>query len=427
MPELFSINTPEDSERIVHILDALANLDISIQINNDALSQNSMTEELRNKTRASLVFWSNTSHNNSSIRELADKSQQENKLIHILIDNLRLSQIPEPVEPDEIIRLSNWSGNQNDPEWKKLTSHIKSKITPIWVKEQLQQERDNTQAERENTQIEISKAKNIQDLLDKEINDHNIFRQRNAEHIANLNASEESLRNSETALREEKQKTEQLTKELAKFTKRKFSTSALSFTALATLLIGMIGVYVLLTMPIKKHANEITKTLIDVKTVHASTVKQVSALKSTAQEKERQTSSALKNLSIIEEKYADLKSYFDKLKKQNQSLLEKNNSLQTTLTSNADALNQHNDKLSSLKNDLDKTKKELAQTKSLASKTQKAFEATKKKLQTAETANNTIKKNAYAEIANIKKNYSREISTLRKRIIQLQKSKPQAQ
>src|SRR5262245_11284080 len=89
------------------------------------------------KSRCARAFWSATSVSSDNVRHEATVAKQQGKLISVLLEPLRAEQFPMGLYAQQAANLSGWSGDYDHDEWKKFRREFETKLTPLWVRRQI--------------------------------------------------------------------------------------------------------------------------------------------------------------------------------------------------------------------------------------------------------------------------------------------------
>ena len=136
MTDIFFSYSAKDRERVRPIYQALTAAgfnvfwDLEIPAGKD---WDTFIKEQLAEARSAIVFWSLASIASDNVRHEATVAKEQRKLVPVLLDPLRVEQFPMGLFNTQAARLHEWSGNGDDPEWKKLLSEIENKAMPAWA------------------------------------------------------------------------------------------------------------------------------------------------------------------------------------------------------------------------------------------------------------------------------------------------------
>jgi hypothetical protein len=134
--DIFFFYSAKDRERVRPIYEALTAVgfdifwDLQIPAGKD---WDTLIKEQLAEARSAIVFWSLASIASDNVRHEATVAKQQSKLVPVLLDPLRVEQFPMGLFNTQAARLHEWSGNDDDPEWKKLLFEIENKAMPAWA------------------------------------------------------------------------------------------------------------------------------------------------------------------------------------------------------------------------------------------------------------------------------------------------------
>jgi hypothetical protein len=148
------------------------------------------------KSKCAMAFWSATSASSDNVRHEAMVAKQQGKLISVLLEPLAVDQFPMGLYAQQAANLSGWNGDFGHDEWRKFRREFEAKLTPLWVRRQIDEieaELVGERARREGAerrdkvlQAQIAKEAEIQQDLKQE-------RDKVLDEVAALNARVEKL------------------------------------------------------------------------------------------------------------------------------------------------------------------------------------------------------------------------------------------
>ena len=89
------------------------------------------------KSKCAMAFWSATSVSSDNVRHEAMVAKQQGKLISVLLEPLTAEQFPMGLYAQQAANLSGWSGDYSHDEWRKFQREFEGKLTPLWVRRQI--------------------------------------------------------------------------------------------------------------------------------------------------------------------------------------------------------------------------------------------------------------------------------------------------
>jgi hypothetical protein len=148
------------------------------------------------KSKCAMAFWSATSVSSDNVRHEAMVAKQQGKLISVLLEPLTIDQFPMGLYAQQAANLSGWNGDFGHDEWRKFRREFEAKLTPLWVRRQIDEieaELVGERARREGAErrdkvlkAQIAKEAEIQQDLKQE-------RDKALDEVAALNATVEKL------------------------------------------------------------------------------------------------------------------------------------------------------------------------------------------------------------------------------------------
>jgi hypothetical protein len=189
-----------DRDRVRVIHDALTaegfdvfwDQEVEAGIDWDTWIRNHLTQ-----SKCVLVFWSNQSIESDNVRHEATVAKRQNKLIHALLDPLTAEQFPMGLYTVQAANLTDWKGDAEDAEWKKLCREVEHKLTPLWVKRQIAEVEAELVAERARLAGAQSREKVLQAQIVKEVQAQGDLKQqcdKAVDEATSLKATVEELR-----------------------------------------------------------------------------------------------------------------------------------------------------------------------------------------------------------------------------------------
>ena len=140
MTDIFFSYSSADRERVRPIRDALVEQGFEVFWDQEVPAGKDWDTWIRQhlaKSKCAMVFWSVTSVSSDNVRHEATVAKQQSKLVSVLLEPLTAQQFPMGLYTQQAANLSNWNGDRGHEEWCKLRRDYEDKLTPPWVRRQL--------------------------------------------------------------------------------------------------------------------------------------------------------------------------------------------------------------------------------------------------------------------------------------------------
>ena len=140
MTDIFFSYSSVDRERVRPIRDALVAQGFEVfwdQQVPTGLDWDSWIRQHLAKSKCAMAFWSAASVASDNVRHEATVAKQQGKLISVLLEPLTAEQFPMGLYAQQAANLSNWNGDQSGDEWRKFRREYEAKLTPLWVRRQI--------------------------------------------------------------------------------------------------------------------------------------------------------------------------------------------------------------------------------------------------------------------------------------------------
>src|SRR6516162_6641627 len=199
MTDIFFSYSSADRERVRPIRDALVAQGFEVFWDQQVpagMDWDTWIRQHLTKSKCAMAFWSATSVSSDNVRHEATVAKQQGKLISVLLEPLTAEQFPMGLYAQQAANLSGWSGDYSHDEWRKFRREFEAKLTPLWVRRQIDEieaELVGERARREGAerrdkvlQAQIAKEAEIQQDLKQE-------RDKVLDEVAALNARVEKL------------------------------------------------------------------------------------------------------------------------------------------------------------------------------------------------------------------------------------------
>ena len=128
-----------------------------------------------------MAFWSATSVVSDNVRHEATVAKQQGKLTSVLLEPLAAEQFPLGLYAQQAANLSGWGGDYGHDEWRKFRREFEAKLTPLWVRRQLDEleaelvgertRREGAERRDRTMQAQIAKEVELQQALKQERDD----------------------------------------------------------------------------------------------------------------------------------------------------------------------------------------------------------------------------------------------------------------
>ena len=140
MTDIFFSYSSADRERVRPIRNALAEQGFEVfwdQQVPTGIDWDSWIRQHLAKSKCAMAFWSATSVSSDNVRHEATVAKQQGKLISVLLEPLTAEQFPKGLYAQQAANLSDWNGDSGHQEWRKFRREFEAKLTPLWVRRQI--------------------------------------------------------------------------------------------------------------------------------------------------------------------------------------------------------------------------------------------------------------------------------------------------
>jgi len=148
--DIFFSYRSDDRERVRAVREALMTHGFDVFWDQEVptgKNWNTWILEALGRARCVVVFWSRTSVTSTNVHHEATIAREQDKLIPVLLDPLSASEFPLGHYTTQAARLTDWRGDELDPEWKRFLSDIEARITPSWISSTWRQKEAKLKAE----------------------------------------------------------------------------------------------------------------------------------------------------------------------------------------------------------------------------------------------------------------------------------------
>jgi hypothetical protein len=138
--DIFFSYSSADRERVRPIRDALVAQGFEVfwdQQVPPGMDWDTWIRQHLTKSKCAMAFWSATSVSSDNVRHEAMVAKQQGKLISVLLEPLTAEQFPMGLYAQQAANLSGWNGDHSHDEWRKFRREFEAKLTPLWVRRQL--------------------------------------------------------------------------------------------------------------------------------------------------------------------------------------------------------------------------------------------------------------------------------------------------
>jgi chromosome segregation ATPase len=184
MTDIFFSYSSADRERVRPIRDALAEQGFEVFWDQQVpagMDWDTWIRQHLTKSKCAMAFWSATSVSSDNVRHEATVAKQQGKLISVLLEPLTAEQFPMGLYAQQAANLSGWSGDYSHDEWRKFRREFEAKLTPLWVRRQIDEieaelvgertRREGAERRDRTMQGQIAKEVEVQQILKRERDD----------------------------------------------------------------------------------------------------------------------------------------------------------------------------------------------------------------------------------------------------------------
>src|SRR5580704_14012922 len=120
------------------------------------------------EAKCAIVAWSLHSVASDNVRHEATMAKQQDKLIPVLLDPLGAENFPMGLYAVQGANLASWTGNNDDPEWRKLLNAVQVRLTPRWIRQMMDQLDAELVSERARREMAERRDRTLRDQIVKE-------------------------------------------------------------------------------------------------------------------------------------------------------------------------------------------------------------------------------------------------------------------
>jgi tetratricopeptide (TPR) repeat protein len=170
--DIFFSYSSADRERVRPIRDALAEQGFEVfwdQQVPTGMDWDTWIRQHLSKSKCVMAFWSATSVSSDNVRHEATVAKQQGKLISVLLEPLTAEQFPMGLYAQQAANLSGWSGDYSHDEWRKFRREFEAKLTPLWVRRQIDEIEVELVGERKRREGAERRDRVLQAQIEKEV------------------------------------------------------------------------------------------------------------------------------------------------------------------------------------------------------------------------------------------------------------------
>lgn len=150
-----------------------------------------------NAAKCAIVFWSQHSVVSDNVRHEATIAKQQGKLFPALLDTLATDQFPMGFYTTQAANLTAWNGDEQHEGWLQLEHQVQSKLTPLWVRRQIDRVEAELVAEQARRESAERRDRILRDQIAKEASAQQELRRERDEVLDNLAALKARLESAE--------------------------------------------------------------------------------------------------------------------------------------------------------------------------------------------------------------------------------------
>ena len=172
MTDIFFSYRSTDRERIRPIRDAFAKQGFDVFWDQEVPTGGDWDSSIRQhltKSKCVVVFWSIASVASHNVRHEATVANLQGKLIQVMLEPLTPEQFPMGLYSQQAIDLSDWGGEFDYAERRKLSRDIEGRLMPSWVRQQIFELEAELVAERARREGVESRDRVLQAQIAKEV------------------------------------------------------------------------------------------------------------------------------------------------------------------------------------------------------------------------------------------------------------------
>lgn len=172
MSDIFFSYSSKDRDRVRPIHAALAERGFEIfwdQSVPPGTDWDTWIRQRLNQSKCAIVFWSVHSIVSDNVRHEASVAKQHGKLIPVLLDDLAADQFPMGHYALQGANLSAWTGDEQYDGWLKLQQEVEAKLTPLWVRRQIDRLEAELVAERARREGAERRDRTLREQIVKEV------------------------------------------------------------------------------------------------------------------------------------------------------------------------------------------------------------------------------------------------------------------
>jgi hypothetical protein len=171
MTDIFLSYSSKDRDRVALIRDALAERGFDVfwdQTLPAGIDWDTWIRQHLAQSKCALVAWSKNSVGSDNVRHEAKIAKDQYKLLPVMIDDLAAEEFPMGLYVFQSAQLAHWNGNPHDDAWLRVLRQIEAKLTPLWVKQSIDQLEAELDAERGRREAAERRDRTLRDQIGKE-------------------------------------------------------------------------------------------------------------------------------------------------------------------------------------------------------------------------------------------------------------------
>ena len=179
MTDIFFSYSSADRERVRPIRDALVEQGFEVfwdQQVPPGMDWDTWIRQHLTKSKCAMAFWSATSASSDNVRHEATVAKQQGKLISVLLEPLTAEQFPMGLYAQQAANLSGWNGDYGHDEWRKFRREFEAKLTPLWVRKQIDEIEAELVGERTRREGAERRDRTMQAQIAKEVEAQQVFK-----------------------------------------------------------------------------------------------------------------------------------------------------------------------------------------------------------------------------------------------------------
>ena len=140
MNDIFLSYSSKDRERVQQLRDALVDRGLTVFWDLEVpagIDWDTWIRQQLNESGCAVVVWSLNSVGSDNVRHEAVIAKKQGKIVPVLFNALDADKFPMGFHAMQAANLASWTGDPADSEWQKLVAQLELKLTPAWIKRNL--------------------------------------------------------------------------------------------------------------------------------------------------------------------------------------------------------------------------------------------------------------------------------------------------